>query len=304
MVNAMRRKKWSKRFGYLLMPGGDLDGEFARGQKGLVIGLTAAQRITTHHAGAHAQFATDQPVRPVAVHEERGFEQAYPSVRVGAAQEDDLVLLRCFREAGRQAVARRGAVLTGGMTLAVGGNVGTGTPLQGGQVRMAPAVPDFLLPAVIETFDVGLEAGFARRRKDGNDPEAEAEMHHAAQTVGEGVRALKAGVVVELAKSGWPWARQCSTRAARTSAVVKRTRGQLWASWPCKERPLNTSSRGPFLMTRPSTRSNASSSARPSATAGRCQPAGGGGRRRRPVRVSPARAASRARVRVEGAGRF
>ena len=184
------------------MPGREFDDELARGQERLVIGLAAAQGMTAHFPGAHAQFATHQPVRPVAMNHERFFEQADAPVRVRAPQEDDPVLLRCFREVGRQAVTRRGAVLAGGMALAVRGDVGAGALLQSAQVRMPPALPDFLLPAVIEAFDVGLETGFARRRKHRDDAEAQAEVNHAAQTIGERVRTLKAGVVVKLGEVG------------------------------------------------------------------------------------------------------
>lgn len=202
MVNAMRLKKWSKQFSFSSMPRCDFDGEFARGQERLVIRLAAAQCVTAHLAGTHAQFAADQPVRPVAMNQERFFEQANAPLCVGAPQKDDAVLLRPFREAGRQGVPRRGAVLAGGVALAVRGDVGAGALLQGAQVRMTPALPDFLLPAVIEAFDVGLEARFAGRRKHRNDAQTQAEVNHAPQMVGLGVGALKARVVVELGEVG------------------------------------------------------------------------------------------------------
>ena len=202
MVNAMRLKNWSMRLGFTLVPRRDFDGELARGQERLVIGLAAAQRVTAHLAGAHAQFAAHQPVRPVALDQEGFSKQANPSLCVRTPQEDDEVLLRRFREAERAAVTGRGAVLSGGMALAVRGDVGAGALLQGPQVRMSPALPDFLLPAVIEAFDVGLEAGFAGRGKHRDDPQTQTEVNHAAQTVGLGVRTLKAGVVVELGEIG------------------------------------------------------------------------------------------------------
>ena len=202
MVNAMGHKNWSKRLGFSLVPGREFDGEFTGCQERLVVRLAAAQRVTAHLAGAHAQLATHQPVRPVAINHERFFEQAEAPVRICAPQEDDPVLLRCFREVERQAVTRRRTVLPGGMALTVRGDVGAGAGLQGPQVRMVPAVPDFLLPAMVETFDVGLEAGFAWRRKHRDDAQAQAEMNHAAQTIGVSVRPLKAGVVVELGEVG------------------------------------------------------------------------------------------------------
>ena len=202
MVNAMRHKNWSTRLGFSLVPRREFDGELACRQERLVVGLAAAQRVTAHLAGAHAQFTTHQPVRPVALDEQSFFQQANSPVRVRAPQEDDPVLLRYFREVEWQAVTRRSTVLAGGMALTMRGDVGAGAPLQGTQVPMVPAVPDFLLPAMVETFDVGLEAGFAGRRKHRDDAQAQAEMNHAAQTIGVSVRPLKAGVVIELGEVG------------------------------------------------------------------------------------------------------
>ena len=231
MVNAMRAKNWSKRFGFSWMPRREFDGELARGQERLVMGLAAAQGVTAHLAGAHAQFAPHQPVRPVTMNHQCFFEQPDPPVRVRAPQEEDQELLRCFREVQRQAVTRRGTVLTGGMAQAVRGDVGAGALLQGAQVWMPPAVPDFLLPAVIEAFNVGLEAGFAGWRKHRDDAEAQAEVNHAAQTVGVGVGALKAGVVVELgevgAAVGAPVFDQSGEDIVRSEAGTRPALGQL-----------------------------------------------------------------------------
>lgn len=202
MVNAMRHKNWSKRLGLSLVPGREFDGEFTSRQERLVIGLAAAQGVTAHFSRAHTEFTTHEAVRPVTMNHEGSFEQADSPARVRAPQEDDQEMLRCFGELARQAVTRWGTVLAGGMALAVRGDVGAGAPLQSAQVRVAPALPDFLLPAVIEAFDVGLETGFARRRKHRDDAEAQAEVNHAAQMIGVGVRTLKAGVVVELGEVG------------------------------------------------------------------------------------------------------
>ena len=198
MVNAKRHKKWSKRNGFSAMPRRDFDAEAARGQERLVLGLAAAQRETADLPGVHAQFAAHQPVRPEAIDADRFFQQANASLGVGAPQKDDAGLLRRGRDGRRERVARRGAVLAGGVALAVRGDIGAGTALQGAQVRMPPTLPDFLLPTVVEAFNVSLETGFARRRKDGDDAQTEAQMHDAAQAVGLGVRALKTGVVVKL----------------------------------------------------------------------------------------------------------
>ena len=198
MVNAMRVKNWSKRFGFPVMPRGELDGKFAGGQERLLVGLAAAQGVTAHHARGHAQFAAHQAVRPVALDEDCFSEQGNASLCVGAPQEDDERLLRRVWDAARRGVARRCSVLLGGMALSVRGDVGAGTLLQGAQMRMPPADPDLLLPEVVEAFDVGLEAGFARRRKDRDDAQTQTEVNHPAQMVGMGVRPLEAGVVVEL----------------------------------------------------------------------------------------------------------
>ena len=131
MVNAMRHKNWSTRLGFSLVPRREFDGELACRQERLVVGLAAAQRVTAHLAGAHAQFATHQPVRPVALDEQSFFQQANSPVRVRAPQEDDPVLLRYFREVEWQAVTRRSTVLAGGMALTMRGDVGAGAPSPG-----------------------------------------------------------------------------------------------------------------------------------------------------------------------------
>ena len=82
MVNAVRTKKWSKRFGFPAMPGRDFNGEFARGQERLLVRLAAAQGVAAHAARAHAQFAAHQTVRPMAVDQKSFFEQADASLRV------------------------------------------------------------------------------------------------------------------------------------------------------------------------------------------------------------------------------
>ncbi len=95
---------------------------------------------------------------------------------------------------------------------------------------------------------------------------------------------------------GSPTSRQCSVndstvRTAVTGAVV----GQETTRPPCKDTPLSTSTSGPSLMTRPSTMSKLSSSARAAATSGRYHPRGGAGRR---VLTRPSRAPRRARIRL------
>lgn len=202
MVNAMRGKIWSLRFGFALMPRGDFDGQFAGGRERLVIGLAAAQGITAHHARAHAQLAAHQAVGPVALDEDGFPEQAKASPPVGAAQKDDACLLGRPRDGSRPGVARWGGLSVGRMPLPVRGDLGTGTLLQGAQMGVPPAVPDLALPEVVEVFDVGLKAGFARRGEDRDDAQTQAKMHHPAQAAGLGVRSLKAGVVVELGEVG------------------------------------------------------------------------------------------------------
>ena len=304
MVNAMGHKNWSKRLGFSLVPGREFDGEFTGCQERLVVRLAPAQRVTAHLAGAHAQFATHQPVRPVAMNHERFFEQADAPVRVRAPQEDDPVLLRCFREVGRQAVTRRSTVLAGGMALAVRGDVGAGALLQSAQVRMPPALPDFLLPAVIEAFDVGLETGFAGRRKHRDDAEAQAEVNHAAQTIGERVRTLKAGVVVELGKVGAavgaPVFDQGGEDVIGGEAGTRPALGQL----AVQRQGIEHVEQRSIFDDEALDQIEGVEFGAALGDGGQMPAGGGGGRRWRPVVVSPARATRRASVRVEGAGRF
>jgi hypothetical protein len=60
------------------------------------------------------------------------------------------------------------------------------------------ALPDFGLPATVETFNGGLKPGFPRRGKDRGNSQAQAEPDHPADAIGGAVIALETGVIVEL----------------------------------------------------------------------------------------------------------
>ena len=66
------------------------------------------------------------------------------------------------------------------------------------------ATPHFCAPASIKTFDAILEARLTRGRKDRHDAQTETTADDAADTSGMLMRALKAGVVIELSEAREP----------------------------------------------------------------------------------------------------
>src|SRR5258708_40191430 len=87
------------------------------------------------------------------------------------------------------------------MPLLVSSNEGLGAPAQSRQGGVAPAVPDFLLPEIVEAFDLGLKAGLARWSKDGNDAQTEAKVDDATEAMRQAMGSLEAGVIIELGEA-------------------------------------------------------------------------------------------------------
>jgi hypothetical protein len=95
-----------------------------------------------------------------------------------------------------------GAVLPACATQSVGDAKFVREQLRGFARGVAGALPDLLLPERIESFDVGLKAGFAGRREDRGDAVAEAKPDDFADDIRAIMRALKTRIVVELGESG------------------------------------------------------------------------------------------------------
>lgn len=100
---------------------------------------------------------------------------------------------------------------------AVGCDVPGGLELQSGQGLIMEALPNFGLPATVETFNGGLKPGFPRRGKYRDNSQAQAEPDHPAHAIGKAVISLEAGVIVELSVS----------RNAKTTPVLAQSRNDF-----------------------------------------------------------------------------
>ena len=165
------------------------------------IGLTASQGKELQVPLEHVEFTADQPMRPVPVDGHSTIQQPHLSALVGASHENDGGLGELTRRGERGWHAQWSRVNTRGMFVPVRAHKPGRAPAQGRQRGMAPAMPYFVLPQIVIAFDLGLEACFARRRKDGHDTQTQAQMDDASQAGGFLVRTLEARVVVELGKA-------------------------------------------------------------------------------------------------------
>lgn len=170
-----------------------------------MIWVTSSEGVEADEVGVQVDLTSDESVCPKRIEREAVTEQVERAGLIGAAQEDDLaagmerqIRLPRFRE-GR---SWRGGFDSKSGTGAAGLDVLGGLDLEGKQRVVLEARPDLCLPAAVIALDGGLEARLARRGKDRDDPESEAESDDATDGVGILVSALEAGVVVELGIGG------------------------------------------------------------------------------------------------------
>ena len=170
-------------------------------QEGMPVGFTASECNEADLFSCEINVCPDQTVRPRTVHDKGVAEQTYPTMSISPAQVNNAALgLRLEIElprAGKQASARR-SFDAHSSPLTVGDGILGRMDLQGGKRVEMEALPNFSLPASVETFDSGLEAGFPWRSKDCGHSQAQAKTDHASKGVAKLVGALETGVVVKL----------------------------------------------------------------------------------------------------------
>ena len=196
--NALERVNWHLGFESLLMPRRDFQLQTASSQERLAVRLAATERVDFEFVGEHIEFAAHQSMGPMLGDGNGTFEQTESSHIVGAPQKDDLSLTKGLRQDWRIWMAPGRTIDPCGMAGAMCRDETTGSRAHTGQTLEAKALPDLGLPQMIETFDLRLKPGFSRRRKDGHDAKAQAEVDDAAESAGGGMCALKASVVIEL----------------------------------------------------------------------------------------------------------
>jgi hypothetical protein len=138
-------------------------------QERMPVGFTASQCKEVNLFSGEVNMSSDQAVRPRTVNNKAMTEQADPTKGVGSAQVNNSALgSRLEIElpgAGEQSSAGRCFDTQSG-TLTVGDGVLSGLRLQSRKGVEMEALPNFSLPASVEAFNSGLEAGFPWRSKD------------------------------------------------------------------------------------------------------------------------------------------
>lgn len=155
--------------------------------------------------GVQIDFAANEAVSPERVNGEEMAKQPDPTVVVGAPKENDSASRRSLEillPGVRERSSRGSGQETFGSASSCSGDELGGLILERFEGVVVEASPDFGLPATVVAFDGGLEAGFAWRSEDRSHLERKANSGDATQIVGVMVRALEAGVVIELSVTG------------------------------------------------------------------------------------------------------
>lgn len=185
-----------------MVPRRDFNDELTYGQQGLPGRLTAPQSINFQSAREWLEFAADEAMRPVAGGSGSLLEQCDGAETIGATQENNTATGKIAWGDRRARQAGRCCLDTFKMAEPVGRDETVGLVAYLGEPNKMMTPPDLCLPKMIEAFDFGLEAGLPRGREDRDHAETKAEVNDSPEFAGGGVRALKAGVIVELDVAG------------------------------------------------------------------------------------------------------
>ena len=245
--------------------------------------IPAAEGEERNLVAVQVDLAADQPVRPRRTHRPIPPEQVHRTRRIRSPHihhstpwpglQFQLPVLRKRTTGGSR-------LNPGRPMLSQGLHMPQRTILKMLQMGVLESCPNASLPPPVVTLDHRLEAHLSRRHEHRHHSQTQAQTDHLSQRIGVSVCALENHGVVELAYLGNPTSRQCAVRDSTVkTAVTADAVGQETTKPPCKDTPLRTSTSGPPLMTKPSTTSKLSNSARAAATSGRYQPRGGAGRR-------------------------
>lgn len=146
-------------------------------QERMPVGFTTSKCVESDLVSGEINMGSDQTVRPRTVDHNGVTEQAHATVSIGSVQvnnaADQPSLEIELPRARKQASAGRG-LDTQSSTLTVGDRILSGLRLQVRKGVEMEALPNFGLPASVEAFDSGLEAGFPWRSKDCGHSQAQA----------------------------------------------------------------------------------------------------------------------------------
>ncbi len=155
---------------------------------GLVRRLAATQGEHANFGFLKMNFGSDESMCPMGVNQKGVAQHLDLATVIGAAYEDHATLgmfLQVEVPGGGKRPARRSAVHALAVAQVGGADVVAGPFSQGSQGGGQETQPDFFLPKAVEGFDGGLEAGFARRRKHGDDVQGQAQADDASERVGK-----------------------------------------------------------------------------------------------------------------------
>src|SRR5712692_522697 len=159
------------------------------------------EAVETHQGGIEVHLGADEAVRPGAI-DAPPMPQELDRPEVGRAPEEDHAPSWPGLEIPPP---QRGKRTARGCGLDAGGpprperrHVARGAGLEHRERAVMEPRPDLGLPPAIVALDRRLKASLPRGREDRDDAEAQTQPAHPAERIGELMRALEAGVVVEL----------------------------------------------------------------------------------------------------------
>jgi len=278
-------KKWQLGLGrelaFCAMATGQFDLQVGSAQEGLPAGIMTAQGIETKLTGERVEFGAHEAVRPVGVDRDGAFQEAHLAAVVGSTQEKDPRLGGHQRRGGGEGQPWRSGITARGVLGAVGLNELGGAAPQRRDGAMVPALPHPVLPEVVEAFHFGLEARFAWGHEDRHHAQAQAEVDDAAEAIRVAVRAVKAGIVVELRVMGTAKGSPVFGQATEDVGGFERSVQPSGGQAAVERDGIEGFDFGPVADDQAFDKVKGIQFACPSAKAGRYQPGGGGGRRRR-----------------------
>lgn len=165
-------------------------------------GLTTAQAETADALVEEVDFAANEPMLPGARQLEVLTQQLDATRIIGSAQKDDTSPFWLERFTERTSWLAQYVVVGDSMRLAMCSN-----EMVRGALKMlirtkTEAPTDSVLPAPLEGFDFGLEAGLSRWSENRRHSEAKTAMNKPAKAAHVAMRGLKGGVIIKLHING------------------------------------------------------------------------------------------------------
>ena len=244
------------------------------------------QPVAADLIGLQIHFGAHQPVNPQPIHLPTMAQHPDCPRVIRPAQVNDRAAwtsLQIQLPTLRKGPSCWRPVVAHGSALLVGRHKPVARRLEGQRVGVVEALPDFLLPQMVETFIEILRPVFPWRGKDRRDPPRDRQKRMTCPNTSECVCVpWKRESLSNWAYAGVPCCRQRVSSRSQSQRARRAALPHAPHADPQSARVVSTSSLGPASSGRSSMTSKASSSIVPSATSGRYQPAGGAARHPKP----------------------